>query len=122
MILTLETEGIIVIIMKGTKVQTLGAREVAGALCMAGCLGHNYYAWPWVQLLIRIIDGLGLATQTTHTETHRTTTVTPAVHARRGLIICTRTPKANKEVKEHCIMQQFTCVVKGTLYNSLHVL
>ena len=30
-------------IMKGTKVQTLGARAVAGAWCMAGCLGHNYY-------------------------------------------------------------------------------
>ena len=29
--------------MKGTKVQTLGARAVAGAWCMAGCLGHNYY-------------------------------------------------------------------------------
>ena len=30
-------------IMKGTKVQTLGVRAVAGAWCMAGCLGHNYY-------------------------------------------------------------------------------
>ena len=30
-----------IIIMKGTKVQTLGARAVAGAWCMAGCLGHN---------------------------------------------------------------------------------
>ena len=30
-------------VMKGTKVQTLGARAVAGAWCMAGCLGHNYY-------------------------------------------------------------------------------
>ena len=30
-------------IMKGTKVQTLGARAVAGAWCMAGWLGHNYY-------------------------------------------------------------------------------
>ena len=30
--------------MKGTKVQTLGARAVAGAWCMAGCL-----LWPWVQ-------------------------------------------------------------------------
>ena len=29
--------------MKGTKVQTLGARAVAGAWCMTGCLGHNYY-------------------------------------------------------------------------------
>ena len=29
--------------MKGTEVQTLGARAVAGAWCMAGCLGHNYY-------------------------------------------------------------------------------
>ena len=28
-------------LMKGTKVQTLGARAVAGAWCMAGCLGHN---------------------------------------------------------------------------------
>ena len=28
-------------IMKGTKVQTLGARAVAGAWYMAGCLGHN---------------------------------------------------------------------------------
>ena len=27
--------------MKGTKVQTLGTRAVAGAWCMAGCLGHN---------------------------------------------------------------------------------
>ena len=27
--------------MKGTKVQILGARAVAGAWCMAGCLGHN---------------------------------------------------------------------------------
>ena len=26
-------------IMKGTKVQTLGGRAVAGAWCMAGCLG-----------------------------------------------------------------------------------
>ena len=34
---------IIIIIMKGNKVQTLGARAVAGACCMAGCLGHNYY-------------------------------------------------------------------------------
>ena len=27
--------------MKGTKVQTLGVRAVAGAWCMAGWLGHN---------------------------------------------------------------------------------
>ena len=27
------------IIVKGTKVQTLGGRAVAGAWCMAGCLG-----------------------------------------------------------------------------------
>ena len=27
--------------MKGTKVLTLGARAVAGAWCMASCLGHN---------------------------------------------------------------------------------
>ena len=26
---------------KGTKEQTLGARAVAGAWCMAGCFGHN---------------------------------------------------------------------------------
>ena len=31
------------ILMKGTKVQTLGAHAVAGAWCMADCLGHNYY-------------------------------------------------------------------------------
>ena len=29
--------------LKGIKVQTLGARALAGAWCMAGCLGHNYY-------------------------------------------------------------------------------
>ena len=44
-------------LMKGTKVQTLGARAVAGAWCMAGCLGHNYYGHG-------LIDGLGLETQT----------------------------------------------------------
>ena len=38
--------------MKGTKVQALGARAVAGAWCMAVCLG--YYGRPWVQLLIRM--------------------------------------------------------------------
>ena len=43
------------IIMKGTKVQTLGARAIAGAWCMADCLGHNYYGHGYrVQLLIRV--------------------------------------------------------------------
>ena len=36
---------VLMYIMKGTKVQTLGARAVAGICmvhrCMAGCLGHN---------------------------------------------------------------------------------
>ena len=44
--------------MKGTKVQTLGGRAVAGAWCMAGCLGLRAPAMglekekkkrPWVQ-------------------------------------------------------------------------
>ena len=41
------------IIMKGTTVQTLGARAVAGAWCMmAGCLGHNYYYAMGVIIII----------------------------------------------------------------------
>ena len=28
-------------LIKGTEVQTLGARAVSGAWCVAGCLGHN---------------------------------------------------------------------------------
>ena len=52
----------ITIIMKGTTVQTFGARAVAGAWCMAGCLGHNYYyGRPWVQLVIRMRTANGWA-------------------------------------------------------------
>ena len=52
-------------IMKGTKVQTLGARAVAGAWCMAGCLdpGHNYgHGCNYQYACAPLIDGLGIAT------------------------------------------------------------
>ena len=45
---------LLTIAMKGTKVQTLGARAVAGAWCMHGWLLGPELLWPWVQLLIRI--------------------------------------------------------------------
>ena len=60
--------------MKGTKVQTLGARAVAGAWCMAGrliILGNNYYDHGCNYACAPLIDGLGLATQTVLATSHR---------------------------------------------------